>query len=435
MMYPEYRSTRSDQPTVPFGEALIRGLAPDGGLFVPTFIPALDDIDFSGHDGTFSDLAFRVLTRWLGGELAPESIRAAADDALDFPVPLVPLTGEGWEGVHVLELFHGPTLSFKDFGARTMARLMSTVLGRAGEKLTILVATSGDTGSAVADGFAGLPNIRVVLLYPDGQVSPTQERQLIISRPGVQAVAVKGNFDDCQRLVKEAFADRAYEGARLSSANSINIGRLLPQMMYYIHAVRQLGGAEAVISVPSGNLGNLTGGVMAALGGMPVRRFIASHNANDFFPRHLADGSTEWRPSKRTYSNAMDVGVPSNFERLQNLLTADELRRLVRGHSVSDADTLASMRRIADECGYIADPHTAVGLEAVRQHRKATGTSEPAIVLSTAHPAKFPEVTERALGRTAPTPERLSRLWDRETSVVSIDPSAGPLREIVLENG
>lgn len=431
MTYPKYRSTRSAEP-VSFADALLQGLAPDGGLFVPTFIPKLDGIDFRKKDGSFSDLAIDVLTRWLGGELASESIRAAARDALDFPVPLIPLQGDGWDNVHVLELFHGPTLSFKDFGARTMARLMSTVLGSAGEKLTILVATSGDTGSAVADGFAGVPNVRVVLLYPDGLVSPTQERQLIVKRQGVQAVAVRGNFDDCQRLVKEAFADPGYDGVQLSSANSINIGRLLPQMLYYIHAVRQLGGAEVVISVPSGNLGNLTGGVMAALGGMPVRQFLASHNANDFFPRHLTDGSTEWLPSKRTYSNAMDVGVPSNFERLQHLLTADDLRRLIRGFSVSDDDTLASMRRVADECGYIADPHTAVGLEAVRRYRKSTGSPEPAIVLSTAHPAKFPEVTVQALGKKAPTPERLSRLWDEETNVISIEPSAGALREVVL---
>lgn len=410
------------------------GLAPDGGLYIPVRVPALEPADWQTPE-SFPGMARRVLKRWLAEDLPLDVLFAIIDDAFSFPVPLVPLEGGGWDGVYILELFHGPTLSFKDFGARTMARLMAHFLEDRNERLTILVATSGDTGSAVADGFSGQDNIRVVLLYPKGQVSPVQERQLIVARPGVQAYAVEGTFDDCQRMVKAAFLDEALGEQRLSSANSINIGRLLPQMLYYIWAVGQGGFDEMLTCVPCGNLGNLTGGMLAALGGLPIPRFLAAHNANDFFPRYLHGEEVAFGDSVRTLSNAMDVGVPSNFERLRALLGDDEMRRRIHGLSVSDADTVRSMQRVHTETGYVADPHTAVGLEAVRRYRARQDGATPTVVLSTAHPSKFPETVERALAFTPTVPERLASLWDQAVDVQTIAPTLEALRDRILFDG
>lgn len=426
---PQYRSTRGGTGGVSFREALLQGLAGDGGLFIPDAIPAVGSEAWR-EAAHFSDVAFRMLTPWLQAEVPPDVLRPIVDDAFDFPVPLVPLSGDAWADVHVLELFHGPTLSFKDFGARAMARWMAFFLRGEREPLTILVATSGDTGSAVADGFAGQEHIRVVLLYPEGQVSPVQERQLIVRRPGVHALAVRGAFDDCQRLVKAAFQDEELRGLRLSSANSINVGRLLPQMLYYAWAVRKgdFADAEVLFCVPSGNLGNLTGGILAMRSGLPVRRFIAAHNANRFFPDYLSGFRGDFPSSVRTLSNAMDVGAPSNFERLQALLPEGALERYIWGTSIEDAVALETMRRVYEESGYLADPHTAVGLEAVRRYREATGDASPAIVLATAHPAKFPDVAERAIGAAPEAPERLAALWQQPTDVQPIEPTLEALR-------
>ena len=413
---PLFTSTRGAAP-VPFRTALLNGLAPDGGLYVPTHVPPLPE-DWDGA-GSLPDIATRVLRPWLAD--AFPRLDALVADALSFPVPLVELAGDGWDGISVLELWHGPTLSFKDVGARTMARLMADALD--GEDVTILTATSGDTGSAVADGFAGVDGVRVVLLYPEGGVSAVQERQLVVERPGVTALAVEGTFDDCQRLVKAAF-QRPPEGVRLSSANSINIGRLLPQMTYYAWAVRQLGGrretsdAPPVVVVPSGNLGNLTAGVMMQRAGLPVAGFVAAHNANDRFPRFLAGGPRPVGASVATLSNAMDVGTPSNAERLTAIL-GDELAATVAGDSVSDAETMARMCSVYHATGYVADPHTAVGLEAA-QRLRGRGETAPIVVLSTAHPAKFPEAVDAALGHRPEAPERLAALWDAPTRVERI---------------
>lgn len=415
MPAPLYVSTRGGGDAVPFREALLDGLAPDGGLYVPTEIPALPADWATASDR--ADLGARVLADWLP-EVA--DLDALVADALSFPIPLVSLG----DGVFVLELFHGPTLSFKDVGARTMARLMADALQ--GEEVTILAATSGDTGSAVADGFAGVPGVRVVLLYPKGGVSDVQERQLIVKRDGVQALAVEGTFDDCQRLVKAAFAERTPGDRRLSSANSINIGRLLPQMLYTTWALRQLG-APATVVVPSGNLGNLTAATLARRAGLPITGFVAAHNANDGFVRFLAGADAPASASVPTLSNAMDVGVPSNLERLRSLFSDADLRALVHGEAVSDDETLVAMRRVHDATGYVADPHTAVGLEAVRR-RRADGETGPMIVLSTAHPAKFPEAVAEATGVTPRTPPRLAALWDAPTAVETIPADLGALQ-------
>lgn len=437
MSAPRYRSTRDDQNTnVNFQEALLRGLAPDGGLYVPDTIPKLEPNTWQ-RASSLAELGLNALTPWLEDDFDQTTLRTITWDALSFPIPLIELG----DGVYVLELFHGPTLSFKDVGARFMARAMSTALADRGERLTILVATSGDTGSAVADGFAGQDAIDVVLLYPKGKVSPVQERQLIAARPGVRAFAVEGDFDDCQRLVKAAFVDKALAHLPLSSANSINIGRLLPQSLYYLWAGKHLleqhpGLTEFNVCVPSGNLGNLTGGVLAAKMGLPVKRFVAAHNANDFFPRYLR-GEAEpysFSPTTPTLSNAMDVGAPSNFERLHALLGDERLKTWVWGTSVTDEDALKRMKRSYDAHGcYVACPHTAVGLEAVARYRHETGDDTPIITLATAHPAKFPEAVERALSVTPPTAPALERLWHEDTNVETLESKPEALREVLLQ--
>lgn len=411
---------------VSFEAALLRGLAPDGGLYLPAAIPTIPQAVWREAPSP-AELGARVLAYWLGDEVPQAALQRLVAEALDFPVPLVPLGDDLW----VLELFHGPTLSFKDFGARTMARLMGHFLAARGERRIVLVATSGDTGSAVADGFAGQPTITVVLLYPQGLVSPVQERQLIAARPGVHALAVRGTFDDCQRLVKAAFLDEALAELPLTSANSINIGRLLPQALYYLWAAKQVT-VPVPFCVPSGNLGNLTGGVLAHLSGMPVQRFIAAHNANDYFPKFLR-GKAEpfaFAPTVATLSNAMDVGAPSNFERLYALLGSD-LPRRIWATSVDDGATLAQMRRCYEQYGYLACPHTAVGLEAVARYRREAGAQGPIVLLATAHPAKFPEVVDRALGFTPTPPAALARLWEMPVRVTSIEPDQDALREVL----
>ncbi|NNF03832.1 MAG: threonine synthase, partial [Rhodothermales bacterium] len=332
--------------------------------------------------------------------------------------------------LYVLELYHGPTLSFKDFGARTLARLLSHFVAGEDRELTILVATSGDTGSAVADGFAGVEGIRVVLLYPENQVSAVQESQLIVTRPNVYPLRVRGRFDDCQRMVKDAFSDDALADVPLSTANSINIGRLLPQMLYYAWTQVRLDTSDLTFCVPSGNLGNLTAGMWAASTGMPCRGFIAAHNRNDFFPEFLSGSDASFRPSVQTPSNAMDVGAPSNFERLESMYTASELRERIRGSSVDDEATLARIATTAEEFDYLADPHTAVGLEAVsRLGGRLARPSGTHVILSTAHPAKFADTVRSATGRVVPVPERLGALDDMPKTFESIDARSESLTE------
>lgn len=433
-MPPRFYSTRGAGEKVSFEDALLYGLAPDGGLYIPDAVPRLEPALWR-YAESFADLGVEVLSRWV--DESPKTLTPLVHDALNFPLPLVPLgNGSLGGGVWVLELFHGPTLSFKDVGARLMARLMQLFLERRGETRTILVATSGDTGSAVADGFAGMDSIDVVLLYPQGGVSDVQERQLVVRRDGVRALAVEGTFDDCQHLVKEAFVDPKLSSVPLSSANSINIGRLLPQSLYYLWVGREVGGYEDGIDfcVPSGNLGNLTAGVLAQRMGLGVHRFLAAHNANDFFPRYLdkladayAFGSTV-----ATVSNAMDVGAPSNFERLYTLLGRETFEGLLWGVSVPDEVTKERIKRVYDETGYVACPHTAVGLEAVARYREETGDVRPVVSLATAHPAKFPEVVSETLNIAPPTVEALEALRGCETNVQSIAPDLAALREVLL---
>ena len=424
-----YRSTRSSGETFSIGEALENGLAPDGGLFLPLSFPSIEIADLPGD--SFVSCSLEIFSRWLAGTEFEHSFELVLKDALNFSVPIVELD----QDVFVIELFHGPTLSFKDFGARTMARLLGQRLVRSGKRITIMVATSGDTGSAVADGFAGIEGIDVVLLFPENQVSPVQEKQLVVERPGVHAFRVRGTFDDCQALVKSAFSNPELKDMSLSTANSINIGRLLPQMLYYMWAVKTLGSKELKMIVPSGNLGNLTAGVFASLSGMPTAGFLAAHNKNDFFPGFLTDSSVSFKPSVRTDSNAMDVGAPSNFERLSSLLTREEMTGLIAGASVSDSDTRMSMERIYANTGYVPDPHTAVGLEALRNSGSAKHSKRPSLVLSTAHPAKFPEIVSEVLGIDPVVPQQLAKLNHLPTSCQTIDPQEDQFAQVILELG
>ncbi len=419
MHAPTFASTRGGEEGLLFEQALLSGLARDGGLLSPSHIVPIDGADWKNNGGLPS-MALSILSKWIGDSIPRNELADLLDDALSFPLSLVPLKGAGWENVYILELFHGPTLSFKDFGARTMARLISYFNRGASEKLTILVATSGDTGSAVADGFSNQDSVQVVLLYPKGKVSPTQELQLVVERKGVKTIAVEGTFDDCQRFVKEAFQDASLSNCRLSSANSINIGRLLPQMLYYFWAVAHGGFEAPVFCVPSGNLGNLTAGMMAHLTVLPVHRFIAAHNRNDFFPRYLRGENVDFKSSVQTPSSAMDVGRPSNFERLKQLLPGDELTKKVWASSVSDEETLHMMRKVYRETGYLADPHTSVGLECVRRYQQEAGTDKPCIVLATAHPAKFPEIVKEAIGTEPDTPRALAELAVRHKHATSM---------------
>jgi len=441
-----FRSTGGLSPEVGLAEAIRAGLAPDGGLYYPTALPPfppgfLDQLRDAPPDPARTGTA--VLTHLLTGDggLSPDAVERAARRALDFPLPLVPLTPR----IHLLELYHGPTLAFKDVGARVMARLLSELdleewdagpsgAGRAQEAspLTILAATSGDTGGAVASAFHGVPGTRVLVLFPLGQVSPRQEAQFTTLGGNTLALGVKGSFDDCQRMVKEAFRDPELRtGHRLTSANSINVGRLLPQIVYHVHGWVQLppGEGRLLVSVPSGNFGNLTAGLLARRMGLPVDHFVAATNVNDVVPGYLAGGVYRPRPSRRTISSAMDVGDPSNFSRILALYDGDReaIRADVTGSAWTDDATRECIVRVLRETGVLLDPHGAVGylgLEAaLGQDAGARG-----IVLGTAHPAKFTEVVEPLIREAIPLPHALAARLGAKRRVLEIPPTLAGLR-------
>jgi threonine synthase len=410
----QYHSTQQAAPPVSLKDAVLDSLPPDNGLYLPARLPVLDaEFWRDWRDLSFQEIGVRVAQAFFGEDVPAETLRQLTTEALAFDAPLVEVA----ERQHVLELFHGPTLAFKDFGARFMARLMGWLARDDARTLTVLVATSGDTGGAVAHAFHDVPGIRVVILYPQGKVSGLQELQLTTLGGNITALEIAGTFDDCQRLVKAALLDPALaERMRLTSANSINISRLVPQIFYYIHSARLLpAGVEPVMVVPSGNLGNLTAGLLAERLGLKVRQFVAANNRNDVLTEFLAGQPYQPRASVATLSNAMDVGAPSNFARLLALFDHDRdaMCQRISGFTVSDADTLATIRQVADAHGYQLDPHGAVGWEAANRWRSAHPETTT-IVLETAHPAKFPEVMDRALGPgQVVIPERLACLAEK----------------------
>lgn len=419
-------------PPVSFGEAAIAGLAPDGGLYVPeTIEPWSTDELGRLANRTLTEIGYRTLRPYTRGELDATLFEALVVDALNFPIPLVDVE----PGIHALELFHGPTLAFKDVGARLMARLMASL--DVGERdLTVLAATSGDTGSAVAHAFHGVPHTRVIVLYPDGRVSPTQEAQLTMFNAeagNVRAYAVAGSFDECHRLTREAFGNEALSrAARLTSANSVNIGRLLPQMVYYFHAVAQLGTAtgDVVMCTPSGNFGNLTAGLMAKRAGLPVARFVAATNVNDVVPEYLAHGVFTPRASVATIANAMDVGHPSNFERMRWLYhdDVDAMRRDIVGCRFEDEDVRRTIRRVYDERGYLLDPHSAIGYMGLESVLKP---GQRGIFLATAHPAKFREIVEPVIRTAIETPGPLAEALARPRHILRIDASIDAVSRVL----
>ena len=432
-----YVTTRGGA-AVSFAHALYQGLAPDGGLYVPETIEAWSSAELSRLPRrTLTDIALRVLRPFVRGELDPAVLEAVVVEALDFDVPIV----EVQPRIFALELFHGPTLAFKDVGARVMARLMAALHERS-EPLTVLAATSGDTGSAVAHAFFRVPNTRVVILYPDGRVSPTQEAQLTMlngERANVRAYAVAGSFDDCHRLTREAFGDAALRARmRLTSANSVNVGRLLPQMVYYFHAVAQLSSlaqrsVAPVFCTPSGNFGNLTAGLLAKRSGLAVERFVAATNINDVVPDYLSRGVFAPRASVQTLANAMDVGHPSNFERMQWLYggDVDAMRRDVAGCALTDDDVRATIRDVYERRGYLLDPHSAIAYRGLAGCADIGRAGQAGVFLATAHPAKFAEIVEPIIGRAVEKPVPLAQALARPRHVIKIPASFDAVRQLL----
>ncbi|MEX2601004.1 MAG: threonine synthase [Balneolaceae bacterium] len=415
----QFVSTKGESPAVSFREAIKNGLAPDGGLYMPKPIPQLPESFWSSlTEHSIQKIAFEVCRLYTEGEFSVYELESMIDHAINFEAPLIEL----YDDISILELYHGPTLAFKDFGARFMAQAFSRLDQKSGQDQLILVATSGDTGSAVANGFYGVPGTRVCLLYPSGKVSNLQEKQMTTLGANVTALEVNGTFDDCQKLVKQAFNDEDLRSKlRLSSANSINFARLLPQTFYYIHALsvlRSVLGEDStpVFSVPSGNFGNLTAGLLASRMGMPFKRFLAATNRNDVVPEFLETGVFRPRPSVQTISNAMDVGNPSNFDRIHYLFRGElhDIRNEIWGASFDDRQTRECIRRVYKDWRWVVDPHTAVGILAAEKFREETGSEDPVIVLSTAHPAKFSDIVEEQTGKPVEIPNRLKACLERE---------------------
>jgi threonine synthase len=412
--------------------ALLDGLAPDGGLYVPQAIEQWQPAELARlEQRTLTEIAYRALRPYTRPELDATTCEAVVVSALNFPIPLVQVEPD----VYALELFHGPTLAFKDVGARTMARLLASI-DTDDQPLTVLAATSGDTGSAVAHAFHGVPHTRVVVLYPEGRVSPTQEAQLTMfnSEDGnVRAYAVAGSFDDCHRLTREAFADAALRRrVRLTSANSVNMGRLLPQMVYYFHAVAQVAqhatGSDIVVCTPSGNFGNLTAGLFAKRAGLPIAKFVAATNVNDVVPEYLATGCFTPRASVQTIANAMDVGNPSNFERMLWLYHNDvhAMRADIAASRHRDEEVRVTIKRVYEERGYLLDPHSAIAYMGLKQYlangEAREGSRRVGIFLATAHPAKFSEIVEPIIGPFA-MPGPLANALSQPRHIVKINAS------------
>jgi threonine synthase len=427
-------STKNTTAFVDLQEAVFKGLPEDNGLFMPENITALPASFFENiKDYSLQDIAFEVCKNLFQGYIPENDLREIIEKSIDFPAPVVKLD----ESTHILELFHGPSLAFKDFGARFMAQLMSYFNRGNDRELVILVATSGDTGGAVAFGFHNTPGIKVVILYPSGKVSMLQEKQLTTLGGNITALEIDGTFDDCQALVKKAFLDQELTSKiRLSSANSINIARLIPQSFYYMEAYKQIENPDKVVfCIPSGNFGNLTAGLFAKQMGLPVHHFIAATNANDIVPKYLNTGNYEPKASVRTLSNAMDVGNPSNFARMLDIYcsTWNNIKEDISGYGFDDNTTKDAMREVHSKYNYVIEPHGAVGYLALKEWQKDNPNTQ-GIILETAHASKFIDDVEEILGQSIEIPERLAILSERKKESILMNTEFDSFKTWLLNN-
>ena len=431
----KYYSTNKEAPIATLEEAVVKGLAPDKGLYMPKNINKLPKTFFDNiQDMSFQEIAFEVAKAFFGDDVETSALKDIVYDTLSFDVPAIKVENN----IYSLELFHGPTLAFKDVGARFMARLLQYFIKKEGQKsVTVLVATSGDTGSAVANGFLGVEGIHVDVLYPKGKVSKIQESQFTTLGKNITAIEIDGVFDDCQSLVKQAFMDEELNAnKKLTSANSINVARFLPQAFYYFYAYAQLKkqnkADNMVVCVPSGNFGNICAGIFAHEMGLPIKRFIAANNANDIFYKYLQSGKYEPKPSKQTLANAMDVGDPSNFARIYDLFGGShaKITNLISGATYTDDMIKSTMMTCYNDTKYILDPHGACGYKALKEGLK---DGETGVFLETAHPAKFKEKVDDILKIDIEIPSRLAEFMKGKKQSIEMKNSFADFKEFLLE--
>lgn len=430
----KYYSLNKQSPIVDFKEATIKGQAPDKGLYFPETIPIIEP-SFIKEIEKYSneEIALKVICPYVEEAIPRNELEMIVTETINFPIPLVPVRDD----IFSLELFHGPTLAFKDVGARFMSRCLGYFGKERSEKVTVLVATSGDTGGAVANGFYDVPGVDVVILYPSGKVSSVQEKQLTTLGKNIHAIEVAGTFDDCQQLVKQAFADaQLTKKLFLTSANSINVARWLPQQFYYFIAWKQWKEKDSppVICVPSGNFGNICAGLLAHYSGLPATQFIAACNANDVVTQFLATGQYQPQKARATLSNAMDVGNPSNFVRILELFQNEfgKLTDVLRSYSVTDFDTKNTIKEVFSEYGYLLDPHGAVGYFALAKYLKEHA-GKKGIFLETAHPVKFYDVVEPVIGKSVPMPETIKSIIDLKKQSLKMEVRYEDLQSILLK--
>ena len=417
----KYNSLNHNSKSTLFHDAVIRGLAPDRGLYFPEKIPQLPQSFFADIENmSIPEMAYKVIKPYVGNQILKEKLMEIVSETLDFDFPIIEITDD----IAALELFQGPTLAFKDVGARFMARSLGHLNKDSNENITVLVATSGDTGGAVANGFLGVKGVNVVILYPKGKVSEIQEKQLTTLGQNITALEVDGVFDDCQEMVKNAFLDSGLSNVNLTSANSINVARWLPQMFYYFIAYRSLKqkNKKLVFSVPSGNFGNICAGIMGQQMGLPIDYFIASTNVNDSVPRYLETGTYEPQPTIPTLSNAMDVGNPSNFIRIQKIFNNDvvKMKKVLSGFRYTDQETKKALKEIYDLNGYVADPHGAVGYLGLKEFMSKQNKDFYGVFLETAHPVKFLDTVNKTLKLDIEIPKRLKSTLSKDKMSIPI---------------
>ena len=417
----KYYSLNHNSKLCSFADAVKKGLAPDRGLYFPEKIPILPKKFFNKiQDKSIPEMAFEVIKPFIGKQINNNKLLEIVKETLDFKFPIIEISNS----IAALELFQGPTLAFKDVGARFMARALGYLKKGSKEKITVMVATSGDTGGAVANGFLGVEGVKVVILYPKGKVSEIQEKQLTTLGQNITALEVDGVFDDCQEMVKNAFLDASLKSVQLTSANSINIGRWLPQMFYYFIAYRALKNKnkKLVFSVPSGNFGNICAGIMSQQMGLPISHFVASTNVNDTVPRYLKTANYDPLPTKQTVSNAMDVGNPSNFVRIQKIFNNDiyRMKKNFSGYSYTDDQTKKAIKKIFSKKKYIADPHGAVGYLGLHEYISTQKDDLYGVFLETAHPVKFKDTVEKTLNLKVPIPNRLKETLSKKKVSIPI---------------